>query len=131
MKNRLTLSIAVGMILGVIVGYACHTSISDPVTLKTVAGYFSIVTDIFLRLIKMIIAPLVFATLVSGLAEMDSGQDVGRIGLRSVGWFICASLISLSLGLVMANELEPGAGLHLTERRRNLGFWDRRWTIPD
>jgi Na+/H+-dicarboxylate symporter len=115
MKNRLTLSIAVGMILGVIVGYACHTSISDPVTLKTVAGYFSIVTDIFLRLIKMIIAPLVFATLVSGLAEMDSGQDVGRIGLRSVGWFICASLISLSLGLVMANALEPGAGLHLTE----------------
>ena len=115
MKNRLTLSIAVGMILGVIAGYACHTSISDPVTLKTVAGYFSIVTDIFLRLIKMIIAPLVFATLVSGLAEMDSGQDVGRIGLRSVGWFICASLISLSLGLVMANALEPGAGLHLNE----------------
>ena len=115
MKNRLTLSIAVGMILGVIAGYACHTSISDPVTLTTVAGYFSIVTDIFLRLIKMIIAPLVFATLVSGLAEMDSGQDAGRIGLRSVGWFICASLISLSLGLVMANVLEPGAGLHLTE----------------
>jgi len=115
MKNRLTLSIAVGMILGVIAGYACHTSISDPVTLKTVAGYFSIVTDIFLRLIKMIIAPLDFATLVSDLAEMDSGQDVGRIGLRSVGWFICASLISLSLGLVMANVLEPGAGLHLTE----------------
>jgi Na+/H+-dicarboxylate symporter len=115
MKNRLTLSIAVGMILGVIAGYACHTSISDPVTLKTVAGYFSIVTDLFLRLIKMIIAPLVFATLVSGLAEMDSGQDVGRIGLRSVGWFICASLISLTLGLVMANVLEPGAGLHLTE----------------
>ncbi|MFC5430715.1 dicarboxylate/amino acid:cation symporter [Paraburkholderia denitrificans] len=115
MKNRLTLLIAVGMILGVIAGYACHTSISDPATLKAVAGYFSIVTDIFLRLIKMIIAPLVFATLVSGLAGMDSGQDVGRIGLRSVGWFLCASLISLALGLFMANLLQPGAGLHLTE----------------
>ncbi|MGY4724073.1 dicarboxylate/amino acid:cation symporter [Burkholderia pyrrocinia] len=115
MKNRLTLSIAVGMILGVVAGYACHTGISDPGTLKTIAGYFSIVTDIFLRLIKMIIAPLVFVTLVSGLAGMDSGEDVGRIGLRSIGWFVCASLISLSLGLVMANALQPGAGLKLTE----------------
>ncbi|WP_322026898.1 dicarboxylate/amino acid:cation symporter [Burkholderia sp. BCC1977] len=115
MKNRLTLSIAVGMILGVVAGYACHANITDPATLKTIAGYFSIVTDIFLRLIKMIIAPLVFVTLVSGLAGMDSGEDVGRIGLRSIGWFICASLISLSLGLVMANALQPGAGLNLTE----------------
>ncbi|NIE56830.1 MULTISPECIES: dicarboxylate/amino acid:cation symporter [unclassified Burkholderia] len=115
MKNRLTLSIAVGMILGVVAGYLCHTHIADPGTLKAIAGYFSIVTDIFLRLIKMIIAPLVFVTLVSGLAGMDSGEDVGRIGLRSIGWFICASLISLSLGLVMANVLQPGAGLNLTE----------------
>ena len=115
MKNRLTLSIAVGMILGVIAGYACHANITDPATLKTIAGYFSIVTDIFLRLIKMIIAPLVFVTLVSGLAGMDSGEDVGRIGLRSIGWFICASLISLILGLVMANALQPGVGLNLTE----------------
>jgi len=115
MKNRLTLSIAVGMIVGVIAGYACHANITDPATLKTIAGYFSIVTDIFLRLIKMIIAPLVFVTLVSGLSGMDSGEDVGRIGLRSIGWFICASLISLILGLVMANALQPGAGLNLTE----------------
>jgi Na+/H+-dicarboxylate symporter len=115
MKNRLTLSIAIAMLLGVGAGYACHTNIADPATLKAVAGYFSIVTDIFLRLIKMIIAPLVFVTLVSGLAGMDSGDDVGRIGLRSVGWFISASLISLALGLVMANVLQPGAGLHLTE----------------
>ncbi|MEK6294408.1 MAG: dicarboxylate/amino acid:cation symporter, partial [Paraburkholderia tropica] len=57
---------------------------------------------------------LVFVTLVSGLAGMESGQDVGRIGLRSVGWFVCASLISLALGLVLANALQPGAGLHMT-----------------
>ncbi|HKT92450.1 MAG TPA: dicarboxylate/amino acid:cation symporter [Paraburkholderia sp.] len=113
MKNRLTFYIAVGMILGVIAGYACHASTSDPATLKAIAGYFSIITDIFLRLIKMIIAPLVFVTLVSGLAGMDSGQDVGRIGLRSVGWFVCASLVSLTVGLVFANLLQPGAGLHM------------------
>ncbi|MEA3123489.1 MAG: hypothetical protein QOD67_508, partial [Caballeronia sp.] len=83
MKNRLTLYIAVGMVLGVAAGYACHASAADSAQAKVIAGYFSIVTDIFLRLIKMIIAPLVFATLVSGLAGMDDGQDVGRIGLRT------------------------------------------------
>ncbi|RQR62618.1 dicarboxylate/amino acid:cation symporter [Burkholderia sp. Bp9125] len=114
MKNRLTLWIAAGMFLGVVAGYACHTRIADPAALKAVAGYFSIVTDIFLRLVKMIIAPLVFATLVSGLAGMDGGRSVGRIGLRSAGWFLCASLISLALGLAMANLLEPGGGLHLS-----------------
>ena len=113
MKNRLTLYIAVGMALGVAAGYVCHASAADAAAAKTMAGYFSIITDIFLRLIKMIIAPLVFATLVSGLAGMESGQEVGRIGLRTVGWFVCASLLSLALGLVLANVLQPGAGLHM------------------
>lgn len=115
MKNRLTVSIAIAMLLGIAVGYICHSTIPNPSALKSVAGYFSIVTEVFLRLIKMIIAPLVFATLVSGLAGMDAGDDVGRIGFRSVGWFVCASLISLAIGLVMANALQPGAGLHLTD----------------
>ncbi|OWT69161.1 MULTISPECIES: dicarboxylate/amino acid:cation symporter [unclassified Achromobacter] len=114
MKNRLTLSIAIAMLLGVVVGYACHANISDATELKNVAGYFSIITDIFLRLIKMVLAPLVFATLVSGLSGLDSGKDVGRIGLRSVAWFLCASLISLAIGLVMANLTDPGSSLHLT-----------------
>ena len=115
MKNRLTIGIGVAMILGIVVGYLCHRSIPDPAGLKSVAGYFSIITDIFLRLIRMIIAPLVFSTLVSGLSGMDSGKDMGRIGVRTVGWFVCASLISLSIGLVMANLLAPGAGMNLME----------------
>jgi Na+/H+-dicarboxylate symporter len=121
MKNRLTLCIGIAMLAGIATGYLCHANIDDPAALKSVAGYFSIVTDIFLRLIKMIIAPLVFATLVSGLAGMDSGEDIGRIGLRSVGWFLCASLVSLAIWLVMANALEPGAGLHLTEGSGEVG----------
>jgi Na+/H+-dicarboxylate symporter len=112
-KNHLTLHIAVGMALGVLAGYLCHAGATDAAAAKTIAGYFSIITDIFLRLIKMIIAPLVFATLVSGLAGMDSGADVGRIGTRTVGWFVCASLISLALGLILANLLQPGASLHM------------------
>ncbi|WCM18495.1 dicarboxylate/amino acid:cation symporter [Paraburkholderia bryophila] len=115
MKNRLTLYIFVGMVLGVVVGYICHRSVANADEAKAVAGYFSIITDIFLRLVKMIIAPLVFATLVSGLAGMAGTSDVRRIGFRSVGWFLCASLLSLALGLVLANVFQPGAGLNLVQ----------------
>jgi Na+/H+-dicarboxylate symporter len=115
MKNRLTLYILAGMVLGVAVGYVCHRTAADAEHAKVIAGYFSIVTDIFLRLVKMIIAPLVFATLVSGLAGMEGTSDVRRIGLRSIAWFVCASLFSLALGLVLANLLQPGAGLHMTQ----------------
>jgi Na+/H+-dicarboxylate symporter len=103
------------MVLGVAVGYVCHRMAADAEQAKVIAGYFSIVTDIFLRLVKMIIAPLVFATLVSGLAGMEGTSDVRRIGLRSIAWFVCASLFSLALGLVLANLLQPGAGLHMTQ----------------
>ncbi|NPT61891.1 dicarboxylate/amino acid:cation symporter [Paraburkholderia elongata] len=113
MKNRLTLYILAGMVLGVAVGYVCHRTAVDAAAATTIAGYFSIGTDVFLRLVKMIIAPLVFATLVSGLAGMEGTSDVRRIGLRSIGWFVCASLMSLALGLVLANLLQPGAGLHM------------------
>jgi len=115
MKNRLTIYILAGMVLGVAVGYVCHRTAVDAAQAKTIAGYFSVVTDIFLRLVKMIIAPLVLATLVSGLASMEGTSDVRRIGLRSVGWFVCASLFSLALGLVLANVLQPGTGLHMTQ----------------
>ncbi len=121
MKNRLTYSILGGMLLGVIVGYACHAGAGDAESTQAISGYFSIVTEIFLRLIKMIIAPLVFCTLVSGLAGMDSVSAAGRIGARTIGWFFCASLISLALGLTLANLLQPGAGLHLVSTVQDAG----------
>jgi Na+/H+-dicarboxylate symporter len=113
MKNRLTLFIGLGMIFGLIAGYISHGAAATPAAAKDIANYYSIITDVFLRLIKMIIAPLVFATLVSGLAGMNSGREVGRIGLRSAAWFLCASFVSLGLGLLLANLLQPGAGLHM------------------
>ena len=73
-----------------------------------------ILTDIFLRLIKMIIAPLVFTTLTVGIAKMGDSKTVGRIGFKTLGWFMMASLFSLSLGLVMVTLLQPGVGLELT-----------------
>jgi hypothetical protein len=80
------------MLLGIAVGYACHELWPDPQTAKTIAGYISLFTDIFLRLIKMIIAPLVFTTLVVGVAHMGDTKSVGRIGGKAMIWFVSASL---------------------------------------
>jgi Na+/H+-dicarboxylate symporter len=78
------------------------------------AGYFKILSDIFLRLIKMIVAPLVLTTLTVGIAHLGGGAAVGRIGARTMGWFITASLVSLGLGLVMVNLLKPGVNFPVT-----------------
>ncbi len=112
MSGRFTLYILVGMILGILVGYVCNESV-DPAKAKQIAGYFSILTDIFLRLIKMIIGPLVFSTLVVGIVHVGDTASLSRIGFLTVGWFLCASIVSLFLGLVMVQWLEPGVGLGL------------------
>jgi len=116
--KRLTVYILLGLVLGLITGLVVNGAIDDGTpaaaeTLKRIAGYFSIVTSVFLRLIKMIIAPLVFATLVGGIAQMGDTKALGRIGGRSLGWFICASLISLGLGLILVNVFQPGVGVNL------------------
>jgi len=113
MKNKLTIYIVAGMVLGVLAGYICHKAAPDHAAAANMAGYFSIVTDVFLHLIKMIVAPLVFATLVSGLAGMGGNDSVARLGFRTIAWFVCASLVSLALGLFLADLLKPGAALHL------------------
>lgn len=103
----------VGMVLGIVVGYICHNLAPDEAAAKEIAGYFSIITDVFLRLIKMIIAPLVFGTLVSGIASMKDSSSVGRIGVRALGWFVIASLLSLALGMLFVNVLQVGHALNL------------------
>jgi Na+/H+-dicarboxylate symporter len=113
MPKGFTYWILGGLILGVVVGYILHATIPDPKEAAIVAGYFTIITDLFLRLIKMIIAPLVFSMLVVGIAHMGDTESIGRIGLKAMGWFIMASLVSLTLGMVMVNILRPGDNLGL------------------
>lgn len=118
MARRLTLYILVGLALGLVLGLVLNVWLDDgtpagATRATEVAGYFSIVTTLFLRLIKMIIAPLVFATLVSGIAQMGDTRALGRIGARSLAWFLSASLLSLTLGLIMVNLLQPGVGVGL------------------
>jgi len=118
MAKQLTRFILIALVLGVIAGWAINGAIDNgspeaAERLKDIAGYLSIVTSLFLRLIKMIIAPLVFSTLVAGIAHMGDVAALGRVGLRSLAWFICASLVSLGLGLILVNTLQPGVGLNL------------------
>ncbi len=113
MTKRLPTLIFVAMLLGVLVGSAAHNLSPDAATAKSIADHLSILTDVFLRMIKMIIGPLVFATLVSGIASMGDGKTVGRIGLKAMAWFMAASITSLLLGLLMANLLAPGHGMNL------------------
>ncbi len=112
-KIKATTWILVGMVLGILVGYICHNLAPDEAAAKEIAAYFSIITDVFLRLIKMIIAPLVFGTLVSGIAGMKDSSSVGRIGIRALGWFVIASLLSLALGMLFVNVLQVGHSLNL------------------
>jgi Na+/H+-dicarboxylate symporter len=110
-RNRLTTYIIVGLVLGIVVGAIANTNLANPAGF---ADAMSLVTTLFLRLIKMIIAPLVFSTLVVGIAKMGDVNEVGRIGVKALGWFIIASVISLSLGLVLVNLFRPGDAMALT-----------------
>ena len=111
-SQQITVRILIALVLGAVVGGICHNRL-EAESAKDLAGYFGLLTDIFLHLIKMIIAPLVFATVVSGIANTGDTRTVGRIGIRALGWFICASLVSLTIGLTMASLLQPGFGMNM------------------
>jgi Na+/H+-dicarboxylate symporter len=112
LKRFLPALIVGAMILGVLAGFLINTHLS-PAGAKAAAANLSIITDIFLRLIRMIIAPLVFSTLVVGIAHMEDSAAIGRVGIKTLGWFMLASVMSLTLGLIMVQLLKPGAGLAL------------------
>jgi Na+/H+-dicarboxylate symporter len=105
----------------------------DKKTATQIAGYISIFSDIFLRLIKMLIAPLVFSTLVVGIAHMGDSASVGRVFAKALGWFIVASLVSLVLGLVLANVLQPGKdlGLPLPDIGAQTNLATSKFTLKD
>src|SRR2546421_5069105 len=105
--------ILAAMVLGILVGYMIFINFPDKKSAAQIAGYISIMSDVFLRLIKMLIGPLVFSTLVVGIAHMGDAKSVGRIFAKALGWFVIASIVSLLLGLLLANLLHPGRDLGL------------------
>ena len=119
MGTKLTRYILLALGLGIIAGWAINAAIADgsaasAAKLNAIGDYLSIVTAVFLRLIKMIIAPLVFSTLVAGIAHMGDVSALGRVGAKAIGWFVAASLVSLSLGLLLVHIFNPGTGVGLS-----------------
>lgn len=117
-KSKLTLYILISMVLGILAGYYVHENYS-PETQNTFATNAKLLTTIFLRLVQMIIAPIVFATLVVGIAKLGDMKTVGRVGGKAMIWFISASLVSLALGLILVNILKPGVGADITSTDPN------------
>lgn len=118
-KSRLTLYIVVAMVLGIIAGYIVHENYSID-TAKGFADNIKLLTTIFLRLVQMIIAPIVLATLVTGIAKLGDMKTVGRVGGKSMLWFITASLVSLALGLILVNIFQPGANFDTSHIDKSL-----------
>lgn len=112
-KHRLTLFILIAMLAGVLLGYMVNrTATTDHI--NTFSANIKLLTTIFLRLVQMIIAPLVFSTLVVGIAKLGDLKTVGRIGGKALLWFVSASLASLLLGMVLVNFFKPGAAINLS-----------------
>jgi Na+/H+-dicarboxylate symporter len=122
MDRRLTLYILIGMVLGVVAGWLVFTFVpKGEVTIwpfgtggdlkQLYLDSFGLLSSIFLSLIKMLVAPLILSTIVVGIAHMGDSTALGRIGVRAILWFITASLISIGLGLLMVNLLQPGVGV--------------------
>lgn len=105
--NRLTFFILLAMVLGVAAGYIVHVQSSEE-TIKSFSDNIKLLSTIFIRLVQMIIAPLVFTTLVVGIAKLGDLKTVGRVGGKAILWFITASLASLLIGMVLVNYFEPG-----------------------
>jgi len=134
MDKRLTVYILIGMILGVLVGYGVHIGVAaDNVWFEYLTKTFKLLSDIFLNLIKLLVAPLILSTIVVGIAHMGDSTALGRIGFRAITWFIVASFISIGLGLLMVNLFQPGVGAPVDSIKdaaatigevKKLDFWE-------
>jgi Na+/H+-dicarboxylate symporter len=111
-SKRLTRLIVVGLVLGIAAGFVCFRYF--PESTEQFSSALSLIPMAFLRLIKMIIAPLVFSTLVVGIAKLEDIAAVGRVGGKALGWFVFASIISLTIGFVLVELFQPGRAMELS-----------------
>src|SRR6478609_1768307 len=113
--NRLTLYILIAMAVGVLTGWLVNQN-GSPAFITDFSNNIKLLSNIFIRLVQMIIAPLVFTTLVVGIAKLGDMKTVGRVGGKAILWFITASLISLLIGMVLVNYFRPGQYINLSQQ---------------
>src|ERR1700744_5979532 len=117
--NRNFIYVMIGLVLGVALGVMSYYAFPDKATAADIAKYMSLISSIFLKLIKMIIGPLVLSTLVVGIGHMGDAATVGRVGAKTMGWFVSASIVSLLLGLLMVDIMQPGVGIAIADQGSN------------
>jgi len=108
-----TTQIFIGLVLGILIGYLWPSSDVNGAHVAGFGEQIKPLADTFLRMIKMIIAPLLFSTLVVGIAGTGDLKAMGRIGLKAIIYFEIATTIALFLGLGLVNFFQPGAGVHI------------------
>ena len=111
--SNLTFQILIAMLFGGILGIIIHNNLTEEGA-KEFSGYIKLLATVFIRLVQMIISPLVFSTLVVGIAKLGDIKAVGRIGGKAMAWFFTASFVSLLIGMFWVNVLTPGDGLNLS-----------------
>lgn len=110
--NKLTMGIVIFMLAGILSGAVIHSCTSENL-IAAWSENIPLLTDIFLRLIKMVIAPLVFSTLSVGIMRLSETATIGRVGGKAMLWFISSSVLSVLVGLCIVSLEQPGSGLNL------------------
>src|SRR6201988_4993602 len=101
--GKLYVQVLIGVFAGVALGFFAPNIASD----------FKPFGDIFIKLIKMVFAPIIFATVVLGIARMENMKELGRVGVRALLYFEVVSTIALALGLIVVNIVQPGTGMNV------------------
>lgn len=132
-RSRLILYILLAMVLGLAVGYILNRQLESRTSaeIENALQPFSLLPEIFLRLIKMIVAPLVLTTLIVGVARVGDMKAVGRIGGKTLLWFVSASLVSLLLGMLLVNLFEPGSHMNLELPKDTSGIPKAALSVKD
>ena len=102
----LPMQMAIGMAAGILVGMLCQNTTLGPTVFKPLG-------DIFIRLIRMVVVPLVFATLVAGAAGIRDTSKLGRVATKTLLYYLITTAAAVAIGLVLANVFQPGVGLNL------------------
>lgn len=115
--TKISLGLALGIIFGLLLSAAPEEAVPSPAK-NFIFRALNMVGQIFLRLISMIIIPLIVSSLIVGTASLGDIRQLGRIGARTIGYFLITTAISVTIGMLLANYIQPGAGISEEVRQR-------------
>lgn len=114
-KLKLSYKIFIGLFLGIIVGAILSAIGKDTPFVETVVPWLGLLGDLFLRLIRMVVVPLVLFSITSGVANLNEIKKLRSVGIKTLIFFLLTGFLSIGTGVVMANIFKPGAGLNIAE----------------